>query len=81
LEPDDNRRLTRTQVVSLVEVIYENDRKGIGSDSDIELLRTGIPCPYIIDIIYYPHRYAPGRDMLTAEEVAEIAMRYRPFSL
>jgi hypothetical protein len=77
----ENRKLTRAEIVSLVETVYENDQEGLDSDAEIDLLRTGIPCPNITDIIYYPDKYVPGRDLLAAEEVADIAMRYRPFAL
>ncbi|MBB4933624.1 hypothetical protein F4561_004444 [Lipingzhangella halophila] len=77
------KKLDRPEIIRLIETIRENDRleSDIESDEEIEKLETGIPCPHITDLIYFPDEFVADRGFLTAEEIADLAMEYKPFEL
>ena len=71
-------RLTREQMIALVERIirHEGDEDQIGEWLD--QLARAIPNPHISDLIFWP---AKGDENLTAEQIVDKAMQYRPIEL
>ncbi|GAB3210916.1 hypothetical protein SAMN02745673_02600 [Marinactinospora thermotolerans DSM 45154] len=73
--------LSREEIMGLVERILENDQNGVESEEEMARLERGVLCPYVTGLIYHPNRYVEGREELSPEEIAEIAMRYEPIAL
>ena len=71
-------RLTRDEMIALVERLM----RGEGEDSEagewIGQLERSIPNPHIGQIIFWPE---PDEKDLTAEQIVDKAMQYRPFAL
>ncbi|QUQ71160.1 bacteriocin immunity protein [Kutzneria sp. CA-103260] len=71
-------RLTQEEMIALVERVIRH-----GGDEDqisewLDQLARGIPNPHIGDLIFWP---AKGEEDLTAEQIVDKAMQYRPFAL
>jgi hypothetical protein len=78
----------RDELVLLVERVM-NPPVGSTQEEDdavVMELERRIPRPGITDLIFYPERtegrsLLKGRDELTAEEIVELALAYRPVEL
>ncbi|MGW3957747.1 bacteriocin immunity protein [Streptomyces sp. NPDC004752] len=73
--------MTRPELVALVEGILT----GEGTEEEqAELGRTlerNVPHPRVVDLIYYPRQEGFDQDDLTAEQVVDAALAYKPFAL
>jgi len=70
--------LTREEMIALVERL----KQGVGEDAEasewIEQLERSLPNPHISDLIFWPKE---GAENLTAEQIVDKAMQYRPIEL
>ncbi|WP_282703615.1 bacteriocin immunity protein [Streptomyces sp. CC219B] len=73
--------LTRTDLIALVERI----QSGEGTEEEqAELRRTlerNVLHPRVTDLIYWPRQEGYDRDDLTAEEIVDAALAYKPIAL
>jgi hypothetical protein len=69
------QRLSRDELVDLVGKLM----RGGGTEAWLDLIDRNVPCPtgYVSDLIYYP----PEGQELSAEEVVDRALAYRPMEL
>ena len=70
-----NDRLTKVELVELVSKISNaaGDEKQI--DEWIDTLEQNVPHPEVADLIFYPE------EEMTAEEIVEAALSYKPIHL
>jgi hypothetical protein len=71
-------RLTRDEMIALVDRLL----RGEGEDDEVGewilQLERSLPNPHIGNLIFYPDK---GDENLTAEQIVDKAMQYRPFEL
>lgn len=65
--------MKKNELVELIEKIQRSEGTEEEADNDIELLRRSVIDPQAVDYIFY--------DDLTAEEIAEKIMNYKPVLL
>lgn len=71
-------KLTRAEMIALVERIM---RPGFPEEEDAaahDALVRGTGNPHVFDLIFHP---APGREDRSAEEIVDEALSYRPLAL
>jgi hypothetical protein len=71
-------RLTRKEMIALVERLMRGEGDEAEAGEWIEQLARSLPNPHIGQIIFWPE---PDEQDLTAEQIVDKAMRYRPFAL
>jgi hypothetical protein len=71
-------RLTREEMIALVERLTRGEGEEAEAGDWIERLERSLPNPHISRIIFWPE---PDEEGLTAEQIVDKAMRYRPFPL
>jgi len=67
--------MTRAELVALVERIIAAQGTESEIDELITLLEKNVPHPRVSDLIFYPER------PMTAEQIVDTALAYRPISL
>ncbi len=67
--------LSKDELVQLVEKIINNEGTDEEIDNWVVIVERSVPMPGITNLIYYSH------EKLTAEEVVERALAYRPIQL
>ena len=67
----------RAELVSLVQKIINAEGTEEEQDEMLLLLKASVPDPKVSDLIYYP----PGGQDLSAEEVVDRALAYKPIQL
>ncbi|MYU09282.1 hypothetical protein GTZ78_00860 [Streptomyces sp. SID8361] len=67
--------MTRDELINLVERIMAGEGTESEHDGLVSLLERNVPHPRVLDLIYY------SDPPLTAEEVVDKALAYRPIEL
>jgi hypothetical protein len=67
--------MTKSELIDLVKRIIAAQGTEEEIDGLITLLEQSVPHPRVSDLIYYPERE------MTAEEIVDAALSYRPISL
>ncbi|HYF62018.1 MAG TPA: hypothetical protein VD886_04345 [Herpetosiphonaceae bacterium] len=70
----------RAELIALVEQILRAEGTGKEQRQLLNLLKAEVVCPYVSDLIYWPHRYGLGANP-SAKEIADAALAYRPILL
>ncbi len=73
-------QLTKTELVELVQKLINADGTEEEIDAWLRLVESSVPDPDVSNIIYWPNvRGLP--DDLTAEQIVEMALSYKPILL
>jgi hypothetical protein len=83
IRPDVHRgkimqRLTRTEMIELIERLMRGEGDDDEAGAWIEALERSIPNPHVSDLIFYPQK---AEETLTAEQILDKAFTYRPIEL
>lgn len=70
------KNLSKIQLIRLVQKIMKADGSEQEIDEMIGILEKNVPHPAISDLIFYPEK-----DNVTAEEIIEEALNYKPIIL
>ncbi|BBK78747.1 bacteriocin immunity protein [Clostridium butyricum] len=70
-----SKRLTREELIDLVNKIIECEGSEEEIDEMIEVVKRNVPYPDISDLIYW------SEDELTPEEIIDKALNYKPIQL
>jgi hypothetical protein len=73
------QRLSRDELIDLVGRVMRAEGSESDLDAWLDLIEDSVPCPigHVTDLIFYP----PGGQELSAEEVVDRALAYRPIEL
>jgi hypothetical protein len=71
------QRLSRDELVDLVGKLMHAEGSEADLDAWLDLIERSVPDPNVSDLIYWP----PGGQELSAEEVVDRALAYRPIEL
>jgi hypothetical protein len=71
-------RLTREEMIALVERLKRGEGEDAEASDWISQLERSLPNPHISDLIFWPKE---GEENLTAEQIVDKAMEYRPIEL
>lgn len=77
-ESSHTGNLARGELVSLVQCIMDGEGTEEEHDALAETLERNVLHPRVLDLIYYPENKGHGE--LTAEQVVEAALAYRPIA-
>ncbi|MFD9565805.1 bacteriocin immunity protein [Streptomyces sp. NPDC059994] len=72
--------LAQDELVDLVQRIMDGEGTEDEHDALVETLERNVPHPRVSDLIYYPGNEGYDRE-LTAHQVVEAALAYRPIAL
>ncbi|WP_428817861.1 bacteriocin immunity protein [Clostridium butyricum] len=70
-----SERLTREELINLVNKIIECEGLEVEIDEMIEVVKRNVPYPDISDLIYW------SEDELTPEQIIDKALNYKPIQL
>lgn len=70
-----SKRLTREELINLVNKIIECEGSEEEIDEMIEVVKRNVPYPDISDLIYW------SEDELTPEQIIDKALNYKPIQL
>lgn len=70
-----SKRLTREELINLVNKIIECEDSEEEIDEMIEVVKRNVPYPDISDLIYW------SEDELTPEQIIDKALNYKPIQL
>ncbi|MFK8910786.1 bacteriocin immunity protein [Streptomyces sp. YS-3] len=79
-EPGRTRSLTHSELVDLVQRIMDGEGTEEEHSALVETLERNVLHPRVSDLIYYPENEGYERE-LTATQVVEAALAYRPIAL
>jgi len=73
------QRLSRDELVDLVGKLMRAEGSAVDLEAWLDLIERNVPCPtgYVSDLIFWP----PDGQDLSAEEVVDRALAYRPIEL
>ncbi|GAB2847517.1 bacteriocin immunity protein [Lentzea nigeriaca] len=71
-------KLTRAEMIALVERIMQPDFPEEEDETAFDALTRSTGNPHVSNLIFYPE---PGKENLTAEEIVDLALAYRPIAL
>lgn len=69
------QRLTRTEMIELIERLMRGEGDDDEAGAWIDALERAIPNPHVVNLIFYPQQ------TLTAEQILDKALAYRPIEL
>jgi hypothetical protein len=70
------RKLSREELIALVQRIMDSDGSEEEVDEMISLLQASVPHPEVTDLIFWPKHGEPS-----AEDVVDAALAYKPIQL
>lgn len=73
--------LTRADLIALVERILSGEGTEEEQAELVRALERNVPHPRVIDLVYWPRQEGFDRDDLTAEEIVDAALAYKPIAL
>ncbi|MFI1539830.1 bacteriocin immunity protein [Streptomyces anandii] len=73
--------MTHAELVVLVDRIMSGEGTEEEHAKLVRRLERNVPHPRVSDLIYWPRHAGFDKDGLTAEEVVEAALAYRPIAL
>lgn len=72
--------MTRDQLIDLVREIMAAEGSEEDDERMIEILRSNVPHPRVLDLIYHPELEGLTGEV-TAEQVVDAALAYKPIAL